>query len=67
MEEIKVSFNLTVRKPNWKSMAFDMTNEQIILNDGRHIYLVKASNENDTFYKGTKHSSVSDLSQNSNI
>ena len=66
MEEIQVSCELTVRKPNWKSMAFDMTNQQIILNDGRQFYLVKASNENDTFYKGTK-IPLTYLSQNSNI
>lgn len=55
MEEIQVSFELTVRKPNWKSMAYDVTNEQIILDDGRKIYLVKAINDENTIFNGNKY------------
>ena len=55
VEEIQVSFELTVRKPNWKSMAYDVTNEQIILDDGRKIYLVKAINDENTIFNGNKY------------
>ena len=49
---MKISLNLSVGKPKLKSMAFDKTNQQIILNDGRQVYLVKASNDTDMIFKG---------------